>query len=1288
MKRYLLFAAFLSLALPAEVLAQCGCDHFIPAATYQWDGVTNNVQPGDKICFQNGTRGDVMITNVHGTAQNPVIITNRCDGFVKIQGPTPSAGRLMYMGNVSHVRVSGSGNTAIQYGIEMTVGIQGIDFRDLSTNVEADHLYVHDLSYSGINAKTDPTCDPATWRANFTMYDVKVHDNYVANVLGEGLYIGESHYHTTVTNSCGQQVEEHAIIGCQIYNNRLENIGRDGIQVGSVISGGSIHHNTVTNFGTVHDDWHASGIQMNPGTNAETYNNILDTGWGYGIFAGGRGGSHLYNNIIANCQMGGIICEDYAPVDPSGFVFANNTLVNNTNVGIDVYSDGTTQTRFVNNIIVGPSSGTFVYTRFYNGAASIWTESNNIKTTNISTVQFVNAAAKNYRLQSTSPARDAGANVSAYGISFDVDDGPRPLNTTYDIGAHEYGNTANAAPVANAGNDITVTLPATSTTISGSGIDSDGTITSYAWIKLTGGSVTLSNQNTATLGVSGLAEGNYSFRLTVTDNGGKTAYDDVSVFVNPPAGTVKSRFNFSNMVQNVAGWIDLVGHPHTGVITGTDAVTGISVNSVAANQWNPVQNATPASSYNGGVTDGTIQPAAVMLTQWLNFGSPYGSTVNGVQQGDNIMITGLNPAKTYKLQMGASRATGAAADRYGNVEYRVNGSDAKLLLVTDNRTLEVTYLSKTPNAQGNIGISARKVNGDSPMQFGYIGWLIVTENAASNVNPTANAGADKVITLPTTSTTFSGSGSDSDGTIASYAWTKVSGGSATLTNANTATLSVSGLAAGNYTFRLTVTDNQGGTGSDDVALKVNTAPTANAGANKVLYLPTNSTTFSGSGTDTDGTISTYAWTKVSGGSATLSNANTATLGVSGVVAGSYTFRLTVTDNNGATGSDDVLLTVNANVAPTVNAGADKQITLPVSTVTIAGSASDTGGTISTYAWTKQSGGAATLVNQNTATLTANSLVQGSYVFRLTVTDNGGLTAFDEVNVTVSPQKITKFNLTDRIQNVSGWVDAVGAPHNAVINVTDPVTGFSVSSIATNQWNPVQNATPASSYNGGVTNGTVQPAAVVQTHWFNYGSPYGSTVNGVVQTDNVRVSGLNPARQYKLQMGSSRVTGSAPDRYGNTEYRVFGINPQLLLVTNNATNEIVYNSVTPNASGQILIAARKVNGDSPMQFGYIGWLIVTDVTGNGARMSSDESETTGEVFPQEVVDENAFTFLDRKYASGYDYSVRIFNAVGDSVYEGAWSNSRYNDVFVAKGLYIYHILRNGKQVDAGKVYIVE
>ncbi|MDQ5922533.1 MAG: hypothetical protein QG644_241, partial [Patescibacteria group bacterium] len=91
----------------------------------------------------------------------------------------------------------------------------------------------------------------------------------------------------------------------------------------------------------------------------------------------------------------------------------------------------------------------------------------------------------------------------------------------------------------------------------------------------------------------------------------------------------------------------------------------------------------------------------------------------------------------------------------------------------------------------------------------------------------------------------------------------------------------------------------------------NTPPTANAGTDKTITLPTNSVSLTGSGTDTGGSISSYAWTKVSGGSATIASPSSATTNITGLVQGSYTFRLTVTDNGGLTATDDVVVTVNA-----------------------------------------------------------------------------------------------------------------------------------------------------------------------------------------------------------------------------------------------------------------------------------------------------------------------------------------------------------------------------------------
>lgn len=183
----------------------------------------------------------------------------------------------------------------------------------------------------------------------------------------------------------------------------------------------------------------------------------------------------------------------------------------------------------------------------------------------------------------------------------------------------------------------------------------------------------------------------------------------------------------------------------------------------------------------------------------------------------------------------------------------------------------------------------------------------------------------------------------------------------------------------------------------------NVAPVVNAGPDRTVTLPASTVTITGSASDTDGTISGYAWTRVSGpNTPTFSGASTATLTASGLVQGTYIFRLTATDNNSATASDEVTVTVNGNAAPVADAGADKTVNLPTNSVVLNGSGTDSNGTITGYQWTQRSGpSTAALAGANTANLTASNLIAGNYVFRLTVTDNGGATGFDDVNVNVS-----------------------------------------------------------------------------------------------------------------------------------------------------------------------------------------------------------------------------------------------------------------------------------------------
>lgn len=96
---------------------------------------------------------------------------------------------------------------------------------------------------------------------------------------------------------------------------------------------------------------------------------------------------------------------------------------------------------------------------------------------------------------------------------------------------------------------------------------------------------------------------------------------------------------------------------------------------------------------------------------------------------------------------------------------------------------------------------------------------------------------------------------------------------------------------------------------------------------------------------------------------------------------------------------------NGNKPPIAIAGPDHVITLPTDSVLLDGSASgDPDGMISGYQWTKLSGPASFNIDDPTKAKTVfKNLVEGTYLFELKVTDDGGLSAKDTVQVTVNFQ---------------------------------------------------------------------------------------------------------------------------------------------------------------------------------------------------------------------------------------------------------------------------------------------
>jgi hypothetical protein len=140
-----------------------------------------------------------------------------------------------------------------------------------------------------------------------------------------------------------------------------------------------------------------------------------------GIIVSREGGTanNIYNNIIYNMSSHGLC------VSRSNHLVYNNTIYGNAQIGI--YVNNSTSIIVKNNIVVGNSSQ-IVNT----GTGTIL--SNNLTTGD---PQFVAPGSANFRVQISSPAIDAGANLSPV-VTTDIDATPRPKGSGFDIGAYEY----------------------------------------------------------------------------------------------------------------------------------------------------------------------------------------------------------------------------------------------------------------------------------------------------------------------------------------------------------------------------------------------------------------------------------------------------------------------------------------------------------------------------------------------------------------------------------------------------------------------------------------------------------------------------------------------------------------------------------------------------------------------------------------------------------------------------------------------------------------------------------
>lgn len=445
---------------PAGNYSDCGCDRILRP---QSDGgiyvklQTANVQPGERICILAGVYPYISIEGVTGTAERPVEIIN-CGGVVQIT-PVQKADGTFSGGSYGfrvvksrYFRLSGTGMPGLTYGIKIDgstkVIANGVAISDSSGNFSVDHIEVT-KTQAGFIIKTNPAnCAPGTWGPNWTMTNLDLYSNYIHNVEGEGFYIGNTNYTSTVTDCSGVSivVPVQVIHNVKIHDNITDSTGWDGIQVASAPVGVEVYNNKVLNYGRTNLSSQQAGILMGGRTNGRVYNNIVKDGTGNGIQVFGLGVNYIYNNLLINTgtsAQDGIIVDDRPFAGDLGLSvkIVNNTIVKTGRDGIRVNNVNKTMTpgsQFVNNLVVAPGSIGNNPKPYINYPTSLGaTESNNINLATISSANFANTAANDYHLTSLSPAVNAGTAISSFGFTNDLDNNARPSGGAIDVGAYE-----------------------------------------------------------------------------------------------------------------------------------------------------------------------------------------------------------------------------------------------------------------------------------------------------------------------------------------------------------------------------------------------------------------------------------------------------------------------------------------------------------------------------------------------------------------------------------------------------------------------------------------------------------------------------------------------------------------------------------------------------------------------------------------------------------------------------------------------------------------------------------
>jgi len=300
---------------------------------------------------------------------------------------------------------------------------------------------------------------------------------------------------------------------------------------------------------------------------------------------------------------------------------------------------------------------------------------------------------------------------------------------------------------------------------------------------------------------------------------------------------------------------------------------------------------------------------------------------------------------------------------------------------------------------------------------------------------------------------------------------------------------------------------------EDVA--ENAPPVANAGSDLTVIDANNDgreiINLDGTGSsDSDGSIITYIWRD---GETTLVSGATPSVTLP---VGIHTLTLSIVDDDGATASDTVQITITRNT-PVAHAGPD-QIVASGTLVTLdASNSSAPDENVLTYTWTQTSGPAVTLSDPNSVRPTFTAIADTTVTFNLAVTA-GGQSSTDSVSITSEtaaekmPENTTPDNYVWEILEL-GSLQYVDRTYS-ISDIPDTVVGLPFLRTANNDKNLQDTALIGFTVN--------QHSIVYVAHDDQYATKPGWLADFVDTGDNI-VSGGGTFSLWKKEFPAGTVT---------------------------------------------------------------------------------------------------------------------------------------------------------------------